>query len=378
VHPLHLLLDATPLLKDLSGVGYVTYQYGKELQRRGARLSYYYAWFYSKELRERPLGGYERAINWAKRYLPRPYLLTHSLKTLIFNYTLLRTKPDAFIQPNYISFESLFDVPTFTFIHDLSHIRYKEFHPKERVDYFEKKLEKSIQESRKIITISNFTKRELVELRLCPEEKIEVIYNGVDPKFRPISQEQFSPLAQRYGVEYRGYFLFVGTLEPRKNLGNLLRAYLDYLSKSSNPKPLLLAGGGGWRGEYFEELLQRALATGWVRRLGYVQEEELIGLYGGARAFLFPSFYEGFGLPPLEAMACGTPVIASNSSSIPEVVGEGGILIDPHEPETRALLKVDEEAQLRHQLSQRGLIQARKFSWSKSAQQLYELIRQNI
>ena len=372
-----ILMDTTPLLKDLSGIGYVTYQYAKELHRLHHDMLFYYAWFYSRKLRQRPLGEYEKAVNLAKKYLPRPYLVTHSLKTAIFNFALAKERPDIFIQPNYISFPTPFDIPTITFVHDLSHIRFKEYHPKERVEYFERFLPRSIQKSTKIVTISEFTKKELMDLELCEPQKIEVIYNGVDEKFRPTSKEKFAPTAKKYGVEYRGYFLFVGTLEPRKNLKTLLEAYLRYLAKTSHPTPLLLAGGGGWRSEQFGDVLQKALGTGYVHRLGYVSEEDLIALYGGAKAFVFPSIYEGFGLPPLEAMACGTPVIASNVSSIPEVVGDAGMLVDPLDSDqiARALGRVDEDEILRLTLAKKGLARSRNFSWSKAAARLDELIQ---
>ncbi len=371
-----LLIDTTPLLKDLSGIGHVTYRYAQQLQKL-TDTTFYYAWFYSKELRQRPLGGYERAVSFVKKYIPRPYLLTHSAKTAIFNYTLFRTKPDAFIQPNYISFESFFHIPTYTFIHDLSHIRYKEFHPKDRVEYFEMKLQRSVEKSAKIIAISEFTKREIVSLGLCEPQKIEVIYNGVDESFTPTSKEAFEPLAKKYGVGFRDYFLFVGTLEPRKNLKNLLIAYLEYVNRTKNPTPLLLAGGMGWRSEHFNDILQKALASGYVKRLGYVSDAELVRLYGGAKAFVFPSFYEGFGLPPLEAMACGTPVIASNASSIPEVVGEAGLLIDPNNPKSieKALLRLDEDEDLRLRLQTLGLQRSKTFRWEKAAKKLLTLVQ---
>ncbi len=371
-----ILLDATPLLKDLSGVGYVTYQYAKELQKLYSKISFYYAWFYSENLRDRPLGQYEKAVNLAKKYLPRPYILTHSLKTLIYNYTLLSQKPDIFIQPNYISFASIIDVPTITFIHDLSHIRYREYHPKDRVEYFDRYLQKNIEKSAKIVTISEFTKKELIDLGLCDEQKIEVIYNGVDEKFRPINEREFAKVANKYDISYRSYFLFVGTLEPRKNLSTLLQSYLSYLEKSKNPLPLVLSGGIGWRSEYFDDILRKALNSGYVKRLGYVAEEDLIALYGGARAFVFPSLYEGFGLPPLEAMACATPVIASNSSSIPEVVGDAGILINPLDVDalSQALLRIEMDEDLCQTLSQKGLQRAKSFSWQSSAKALQKVI----
>ncbi len=370
-----ILIDATPLLKDWSGIGYVTFRYAQELKKLERDTYFYYSWFYSKELKERPLKNYEKIVNLAKRIIPRPYLLTYGVKSFLFNFILLKEKPDVVIQPNYISFNTSIDVPIITFIHDLSHIRYKKYHPKERVDFFEKNLKKSIDRSKKIVTISKFTKKELIELKLCEPDKIEVIPNGVDKKFSPISKKEFEEIKKKYKIDYKNYFLFVGTLEPRKNIQTLLKAYLHYLKLTNNPLPLILIGGRGWKDSYFSSLLDKAIGSGYVRYLGYIKENELIKFYGGARGFIFPSFYEGFGLPPLEAMACGTPVIASNVSSIPEVVEDAGMLISPYEVEgfSYALKKLEEDEEFCLHLSKKGLLQAKKFSWESSAKELFDL-----
>lgn len=371
-----ILIDTTPLLKSLTGVGYVTYMYAKNLRSYPDEYLYYYAWFYGAKLKDKPLGNFETTVKLVKRYVPRPYILTHFVKTLIFNAILFFKKPDIFFQPNYISFPMLTRVPTITMVHDLSHIHYAQFHPKERVEYFNKKLKRSLDASDLIIAISHYTKKDLIAQGLAPEEKIVVIYNGVAEHFKPLEQHRdVQKVLRKYGVQPKGFFLFVGTLEPRKNLQLLLKAYLEYHKRSSDPTPLLLAGGIGWRSEYFDELLQEALRLPEVKKLGYVNDEELAILYAGAKVFIFPSLYEGFGLPPLEAMASGTAVIASDASSIPEVVGDAGILIDPYSKEEllEAMMLLDSDDALRQKYERLGIERAKRFSWRESAKKLHAI-----
>jgi alpha-1,3-rhamnosyl/mannosyltransferase len=368
-----LLIDTQPLLKNLTGIGYVTYMYAKELQKASCKSIYYYAWFYSDQLKERPSASYEKTVGFIKKFIPRPYIISHSVKTIIFNFTILFKRPDLFFQPNYISFKIFKKIPVVTMVHDLSHIHYAKYHPQERVDYYNKELKKSLDNSTKIIAISKYTKQDIISLGLATEDKIEVIYNGVSEAFKPLAEHKnHKAILDNFSLTAKKYFLFVGTMEPRKNLVLLLEAYIRYAQRSSDITPLVLAGGMGWKDEVFTELLEKALKLPSVKRVGYVSNEELPVLYAGAKVFIFPSFYEGFGLPPLEAMASATAVIASNSSSIPEVVENAGILIDPKSVDElyEAMIKFDNDEELRKQYEHLGLIQAKKFSWSDSAQKL--------
>ena len=371
-----ILIDTTPLLKKLTGIGQVTYIYAKELQKYDHEYVYFYAWFYSKELKEKPLGGIETHIKTIKRFIPRPYFVVHTVKTLIFNFIIFFQKPDVFFQPNYISFKMFKKVPTVTMVHDLSHILYPEYHPKERVEYLDKELKKSLDTSDKIIAISNATKDDLIKYNLADAKKIEVIYNGVSSSFKPLHQHDKSDeILKKYDLKVKSYFLFVGTLEPRKNLQLLLKSYMLYIQKVQDPTPLILVGGGGWKSEVFDELLQEALNSLHVKALGFVKDEELAVLYAGAKVFVYPSVYEGFGLPPLEAMASQTAVITSNVSSLPEVVEDAGMLIDPLDEEKllEAMMLLDTHDELRNSYEQKGLIQAKKFSWDRSVDRLRKL-----
>lgn len=375
---LKVLIDTTPLLKNLTGVGYVTYIYASGLSRL-ENCTFFYAWFFSRKLRQRPLGNFEKKINLVKKYLPRPYIVTHFIKTIVFNIILFYKKPDIIFQPNYNLFKTYKKFKSIILIHDLSHIKFDQFHPKERVGYFNKNLEKSIKQATKIVTISNFTKNELISLNLAPEEKIQVIPNGVSSDFKPLNLHTNANLIlSKYNLKAKQYFLFVGTFEPRKNINLLLKAYLKYHQNCPNPTPLVLVGTFGWNEDFFKDILKKALKLPDVFRLGYLSDAELKVIYAGAKIFIFPSFYEGFGLPPLEAMASSTAVIASNTSSIPEVVADSGILINPNDENEllRAIVFLDKNDEQRHKFEQKGLDRAKNFNWEKSILKLDELFRQ--
>lgn len=373
---LKILIDATPLLKNLTGIGYVTYIYACGLAKC-SNNTYFYAWFFSHELRKRPWQGLEKKINLIKKYLPRPYILTHSIKTFIFNFAIFIEKPDVIFQPNYNLFKTYKKVPSVLIIHDLSHVRYASFHPKDRVEYFDKNLQKSIDSAKKIVAISNFTKQEIINLGYAKDEKIEVIYNGVTDGFKPLelhkNKEEFF---KKYELTQKNYILFVGTFEPRKNITTLLKAYSLYKEKSQNPLPLVLVGTSGWNEEFFSYELKKALSLPEVKRLGYLKDKELKIVYAGAKMFLFPSFYEGFGLPPLEAMASGTATISSNVSSIPEIVSDAGILLNPKDPLSfaDAISLLDNDENIRKSYEKKGLQRAKKFNWNDSIKQLHILL----
>jgi len=372
---LKVVIDATPLLKNLTGIGYVTYIYAKSL-RKFQKNSYFYAWFWSDELRKRALGGFESKVNFVKKYLPRPYIITHFIKTFLFNIGLFFKKPDVIFQPNYNIFKTYKKVPTVIMIHDLSHIRYAKFHPDDRVEYFNKMLDYSIENCSKVVTISKFTKQEMIDLKMCEADKIEVIYNGVSPEFKPLKyHKNYQVFFEKYDLVSKQYILFVGTFEPRKNINLLLKAYNKYFDTTKEPLPLILVGTVGWGEEHFDLELQKALKLPSVKRLGYLSDDELKIVYAGAKIFVFPSFYEGFGLPPLEAMSSGTAVIASNVSSIPEIVEDAGILISPDDEVglVESIIKLDRDDKYREQLEQKGIKQAKKFNWETSSKKLYKL-----
>jgi glycosyltransferase involved in cell wall biosynthesis len=233
---------------------------------------------------------------------------------------------------------------------------------------------RSIKAADHIIAVSNSTAGALVDLFGVRREKISVIHHGAD-RYVPLDRDESAEyISERYKTD-KDYVLTVSTIEPRKNLKTLLRVF-------SRLKPeglqLLVAGASGWKTSSLQEEYGRlGLTEREVKFLGYVPEEDMNRLYSGAKLFAFPSIYEGFGIPPLEAMASGTPVIASRESSIPEVVGNAGMLLDPYDEEAweAAILRVMSESALREEMRKKGIERAKIFSWEKAARETLEVFR---
>jgi len=254
-------------------------------------------------------------------------------------------------------------------IYDLSFVLYPEGLSPWRRLYLRSLTPPSARRAKKIIVLAESTKEDLVRLWGIPREKIRVIPCGVDPTFRPLVQGQvLSDFRRHRGLPER-FILFVGTLEPRKNVTVLLEAYAQL--KGEVPHSLVLVGAKGWRGEEVLAQIERSGLSDKVLFVGYVEPRELPLWYNAADLFVFPSLYEGFGLPPLEAMACGTPVIASHTSSLPEVVGEAGVLVDPRSPEgmAEAMGRVLGNGELREDMRRKGLERAKGFSWPQAARE---------
>jgi glycosyltransferase involved in cell wall biosynthesis len=220
-----------------------------------------------------------------------------------------------------------------------------------------------------VIAISKATKRDLIKHYKIKPDKIEVIYHGRDPIFAPVTdQGKIERVLEKYGIT-QPYYIHVGTLQPRKNLGILVEAWDILRGRTERPPMLLLAGKRGW---LYDSLLQSVQSRGLsdlIKFADYVERDDLPALYSGALALTFPSLYEGFGLPPLEAMSCGTPALASNASSVPEVVGDAGILLDPKDAHAwaDAVERIMQDGVLRDELSRKGLSRAAQFTWERCA-----------
>ena len=225
-----------------------------------------------------------------------------------------------------------------------------------------------------IIAVSEFTRCRILERFGVRPGKVTVIPNGIDERFSPRSSDEIAQAREELGIPDGRYLLFLGSLEPRKNIGRLLDAWQRVLGELSDDTWLVVAGARG-RSEVFSDAQFRQMPPR-VHLTGYVSDERLPALYSGALAVVYPSLYEGFGLPPLEAMACGAPVITSNTTSIPEVTGEAAILVDPTDPEQigSAIFRVAADSSLRGELSRRGLERASIYSWDTSARSTLKVL----
>ncbi len=256
-------------------------------------------------------------------------------------------------------------------VHDLVFYTYPETMKKSNYRRMTKNVCRSCDMSDIIVAVSQNGKRELMKIMNIPEEKIRVVYNGVDhDRFRPDISEPNLPHMPE------DYVLYIGTLEPRKNLKTLLKAF-SLTKASKDGCKLVIAGSKGWE---YEEIFSMAKSLDIdVVFTGYVPSEKLPPLYKGAKAFAFPSLYEGFGIPPLEAMACGTPVVSSNSSSLPEVVGDAGLMIsDPYDTEELAhhLDRVIYDSETAKTCRERGFVQSQRFTWKKSGQTVLNIYKE--
>nr|HID13042.1 glycosyltransferase family 1 protein [Anaerolineae bacterium] len=252
--------------------------------------------------------------------------------------------------------------------HDLNFLYYPQFLTVESHRYYNRQIEWAVRRADHILADSCATKSDLTSLLDVPPEKVTVVYLAADSAFHPLPEAEARRVAARYGLE-PGYLLFVGTLEPRKNLPGLLQAYRLLLNAEVTTAPLVLVGGKGWLYDEVFEHIEVLHLTERVRFLHEVSEADLPGLYSAARVLAMPSFYEGFGLPALEAMACGTPVVVSNRGSLPEVVGEAGMQVNPEEPEAIAegLAAVLGDPDLWARLREAGLARVARFTWEETA-----------
>jgi glycosyltransferase involved in cell wall biosynthesis len=261
-------------------------------------------------------------------------------------------------------------------IHDLSFIRFPNlFQPANRL-YLAVFTRLSARRARRLIAVSAHAAAETTCLLGVPAERVDIVYHGVDPAFRPLPADRVAAFRQRHGLPER-FLFFVGTLEPRKNLVRLVQAFGRIYDGRTG---LVLAGGKGW---LYDDLFAQVEALGLTGAIvfpGYVTNEELPLWYNAATAVAYPSVYEGFGLPVLEAQACGTPVLTSNVSSLPEAAGDAALMVDPYDVDALAqgLNRLLTDEPLRRDLRERGLIRARRFLWSNTARETAGVYRRAV
>ena len=269
--------------------------------------------------------------------------------------------------------------PTVITVHDLAFLLYPRLLTRDSARYYGQ-VDVAARQANHIIAVSESTKRDTIRLLGVPESKISVIYEAAHPLFTLAPDDHARKFVQaRYNLPSE-FILFVGTIEPRKNLPTLLRAFRWLRDNYKSEAVLVIAGTRGWLVEEVDKVIAELKLGDAVRFLGSVRNEDLVYLYNAAKLFVLPSFYEGFGLPPLEAMACGTPVIVSNVSSLPEVVGDAALLINPEDIEalTVAMWRVLTDEKLRREMRDKGLKRARTFSWERAARETLAVYRRVV
>jgi glycosyltransferase involved in cell wall biosynthesis len=310
-------------------------------------------------------------------YCPSRRILPQKMEQLWFNKLRLKMQCHGtlFHGPNYF-LPSCSDIGIAT-IHDLSVYRFPETHPVERIKQFEKHFQATLKIADHLITDTEAIRREVIEKFSWPEDRITAVNLGTSGCFKPQTSQQLFEILARFGLVYGEYTLCVSTIEPRKKIDRLLAAYGRLPIKLSRVYPLVLVGGAGWESEGIHQQIERCFAEGWLTYLGFVAESDLLALYAGARLFVYPSIYEGFGLPVLEAMASGVPVIASCDAALIEVAGGAArhFNADDEDALQYAINEGLEDIDWRKEAVVAGIRVANQFSWDRCIEETCQVYR---
>ena len=359
-----IYLDVSAAVHRRAGLG----RYAESLTRAlvGAHPDRY-ALFYNREQGIEPLPGLEHLITRTVALGYKPWRLLVWLGQLArVGLDGLLSDADLFHATEHLLLPLRF-TPTVLTVHDLIFRHLPEHHKPLNRWYLNLTMPLYCRRASHIIAISECTERDLITAYGLPPEKITVIYEAADPRFGPRPPKVVAAARTRYGLPDR-YLLFVGTIEPRKNLARLLAAF-ERIHAERLSDALVIVGKRGWLYDDFFARLEQSSARDAVILPGYVPNDDLPTIYAGAQALVFPSLYEGFGLPVLEAMACGTPVVASNASSLPEVGGSAALYFSPTQVEAmvEAVCRLLRDADLRGSMRTEGLNRAAEFSWRSTA-----------
>ncbi len=359
---MRVIVDIRPLLEPKrSGVGTYTAEIAKALVRRGAHD---YALFANGRTRV-PEDVPPPSPRVTHRFSRYPNRLLNAAFAFLGAPAIERLAgpADVVYLPN-LNFAAT-RLPLVVTVHDLSFVRFpKFFSSKQRLWHAAVGTASLIRRARMVVAVSEHTRRDVIETFGVPEDAVAVAGPGVGPAYGPRPDDEKARVRAKYRLG-RPFFLFLGAIEPRKNIVGLIDAY----ERVDADLDLVIAGGKGW---LYEDVFRRAAKSpkrDRIRFVGYVDETDKPALYSAAEALVYPSYYEGFGMPPLEAMACGTPVVASHVSSLGEVVGDAGLLVDPEDAEdiASAMRAVTGDRRLAAELRARGAERARRYTWDASA-----------
>lgn len=368
---MRIVVNALPLVNVRTGIGrYVDMLYRDLANRPGLEIAYFDGARLHSHIPQAPasIGGWSLLgrLFWL---LPSPVaVLVRAALHRLHERRFLRlsTGFDIYHETALLPFRTPPGVKTVLTVHDLGLLRHPQWHPKERARYFAPRLTERLPQVDGFLAVSEFTRREMGELLGIDQGRVEVSRLGIDmERFGRPAPDAVAAVREKYALPER-YFLFVGSGDPRKNM----RLVREALRRAPELPPLVIAGWSGWD--------NAPPSDGRELRLGYVDDAHLPALYAGALALVYPSLYEGFGLPILEAMACGCPVVATRLASLPEVAGDAALYLDdPRDPDGLAamLRRLEADPALRIRLGEAGLAQARRFPWSGTADATLRLLQ---
>ena len=375
-----IVVNATPLLGNLTGVGQVTSEISRRLGLSEAFETDYFTplktFSSCEDVRQKSLSLFcLRATKAVFRRLP----FKEALRDISSQWGHSADAYDLYWEPNFIPHDAITARRVVTTVHDLSSVEHPEWHPADRVDFFAQNFFKKIDRSDRVVTVSKFTRERFLESHAgISEDRVQVIPCGINHDvFRVLDAEDVLAFRQRFRLPDL-FVLFVGSIEPRKNLERLLSAYDQLSPERRESCPLVLVGDVGWENKKIHQRIKRLGRS--VRTFGYLKNpHDLARMLNAATIFVYPSLYEGFGIPPLEAMACGTPVCLSSISVFHEVYGrESAVYIDPNDPESIAdgLVRLLDNESLRHGQIQLGLEIAKQYTWDRVSGQYMDLFKE--
>jgi glycosyltransferase involved in cell wall biosynthesis len=287
---------------------------------------------------------------------------------------LKKIKADLFVSPDGFCSTNT-NVPQVLVIHDLDFIHHPRFNKSSHIYYYRRYTPQCIKRARKVVTVSEFSKADILRHYPFAEGKTAVIFNGVSKRFAPASFEQRTAVKERY-TGGKEYFLYAGSIHPRKNLMNLLKGFSIFKHRQRSSIKLIICGRAAWKSASFIESLKTYKYREDVILAGYVEEQELAQLMASAYCFIYPSLLEGFGLPVLESMASGVPVLSSSGSSMQEICGEAALYFDPLDPSSIAaqMMLIYKDEQLRSRLAIESVERASEFDWDRAAESFWEVM----
>jgi glycosyltransferase involved in cell wall biosynthesis len=374
--PLHIGINGSALLSPLTGIGQYTKNLAEALIESGeVDLWLFYLFVWSREIRTEPIRNITKFKEFIKKVVPHPYLLSRALQQLKFAKGAHKCRIQLYHEPNFLS--HTFQGPTVITAHDLSWIRFPETHPAERVKIMNRLFPRSLARADHIITDASYTREEIIKEFGVQPGRITSIPLAARKVFHPRSAAECQAVLEARHLQYRQFVLCVGTLEPRKNLEFMIRTYAELPVSMREWTPLVIVGMKGWLTSSIESTMSSLVASGHIRPLGFTSDEDLASLYASAQVLVYPSLYEGFGLPPLEAMASGTPVIVSNRTTLPEVVGTAGLLIEPDDADalTELLLRLQQDPAFWRDRADACLAHSAEFSWAHCARETLAVYR---
>ena len=364
-------IDYTSAVRQGAGIGRYTRGLVRALAERDGTNQYVLFsagcpaeanWPPNFSLRSLPLTDRHLAIIWQRLRLPLPV-------------DLLTGRIDIYHSPDFV-LPPVRRAKTVLTVHDLSFLRYPQCSSAPLLAYLMDAVPRSVRRADVILADSRSTQEDLVELLGVDPGRIRVVHAGVEERFVPLEDEtEAKRVSGRYGIT-RPFILGLGTLQPRKNFVRLIRAYALLRQRYDLPHQLVIGGGRGWLYEEIDDAIRSLHLEGDVLLIGFVGDSDLPALYRAADVFAFPSLYEGFGLPVLEAMGCGTPVVTSAVSSLPEVAGDAALLIDPRDESAlaEAMARVYRDPTLRQEMVERGRGRVGAFSWRRCAEKVLEAL----